>query len=333
MDEKTLKEYEPKLYQLFSNSRKMSRLSNAYLLYGDRNAPLKETAMYLSQSLGCERGIFACNMCPSCQRFLSGTRPDFYFIDGEYDTIKKDSISSLVEKFSLSALEKGHHLTYVIHRIDNITDKAANALLKFLEEPKEGQIAFLTTYNLDRVLKTIVSRCLTVRVEPLDLKKLYSDLLSETFEKGKKEVGLNPFQAYLLTHFSCSVSEAKEILGTDSSFLDAADATEAFLNDLSCSIDLGIHSMLLLTNSMKDPKCYNWLYQILEVVIDEVLLNRIGKDNPLFGYTGGLETYRTNLIPARSVLIEAISHRQANLNPTLTLIRFLDRLKNGETTI
>ena len=41
MDENTLKLYEPRLYKLFSNSRKKNRLANAYLLYGDKNAPLK----------------------------------------------------------------------------------------------------------------------------------------------------------------------------------------------------------------------------------------------------------------------------------------------------
>ena len=333
MDENTLKLYEPRLYKLFSNSRKKNRLANAYLLYGDKNAPLKETAMYLAQSLGCEKGVFGCRKCPSCLRFKEGVRPDFVFIDGEYDTIKKEDISALEEKFSLSALEKNHHLTYVIHRIDNITEKAANALLKFLEEPKEGQIAFLTTYNLERVLKTIVSRSLTIRIDPLDLKKLYEQLLSSSFTRGKKEMMLNPYQAYLLTHFACSLDEAKEILDTDSSFLDAVDGLEIFLNDLACSLELGIHSMLFLTNSIKDTKCYNWLYQILEVIIDEVLLNRIDEENPLFEYTKGLVRYRKNLLPTRDVLIEAISHRQANLNPTLTIVRILDRLKNGETAI
>lgn len=333
MDEKTLRQYEPRLYQLFSNSRKKNRLANAYLLYGDKNAPLKDTAMYLAQSLGCERGIFACKECNSCHRFMEGIRPDFFFIDGEYETIKKDHIQALEDKFALSALEKNHHLTYVIHRIDNITEKAANALLKFLEEPKEGQVAFLTTYNLEKVLKTIVSRSLTVRVEPLDLKKLFEDLQTVSFKRGKKEVQLNPYQAYLMTRFASSVEEAEEILSVDDSFLEAADKLEAFLNDLSCSMDLGIHSLLLLTNSIKDVKCYNWLYQILEVIIDEVLLDRIQKDHPLFEYVTGLMRYKKNLLAVRDVLIEAISHRQANLNPTLTVVRILDRLKNGETAI
>lgn len=329
MDEHTLKAFEPRLYQLFSNSRKKGRLANSYLLYGDRNAPLKDTALYLAKSLGCEKGVFACDDCPSCRRFDEGIRPDFVFIDGEYDTIKKENIQALEDKFAMSALEKGHHLTYVIHRIDNITEKAANALLKFLEEPKEGQIAFLTTYNLDRVLKTILSRSIQVRVDPLNLERLRKDLEDQDVLTKP----LNPYQAYLMTKFASSLEEADLILKTDASFLNAADVVEIFLNDLDCSIDQGIHSLLLQTNSIKDVKCYNWIYQILEVIIDDVLLDRMDGENPLYDAAHGLLKCKDNLIDARAVLIEAISRRQVNLNPTLTVVRFLDRLKNGEHTI
>ena len=333
MDELTLKKYEPRLYKLFTNSRKKNRLSNAYLLYGDKNAPLKDVAMLLAESLGCEKNLVACKSCPSCKRFEEGIRPDFVFIDGEYDTIKKGDIEMLEEKFSLSALEKNHHLTYVIHRIDNITEKAANALLKFLEEPKEGQIAFLTTYNIDRVLKTIVSRSLAVRVEPLDVNQLFLELENTPFKIGKEEISLNPFQAYIMTKFASSREEASEILSLDSTFIDASDNIESFLNDLSVSLDIGSYTLLHLTNSIKDTKCYNWMYQILELIIDEVLLDKINEDNPLYGSIKGLKKYEQNLLAARNVLVEAISRKNANLNSTLTIVRIIDRLKNGEQTI
>ncbi len=330
MDEETLKKYEPRLYQLFTNSRKKNRLSNAYLLYGDKNAPLKDVAMLLAESLACEKSIVACKNCPSCHRFEEGIRPDFVFIDGEYEAIKKEDISALEEKFALSALEKNHHLTYVIHRIDNITEKAANALLKFLEEPKEGQVAFLTTYNLDRVLKTIVSRSLTVRVEPLDLVALYNDLQDNPISVGKKNISLNPYQAYILTKFASSRKEAEEILLVDNSFIEACDTIEVFLNDLSVSLDSGTYSLLHFTNTIKDAKCYQWIFQILEVIIDEVLLNRIDDENPLSSLITGLKKNSKNLIATRNVLVEAISRKQANLNSTLTIVRIIDRLKNGE---
>lgn len=330
MDEETLKKFEPRLYQLFTNSRKKNRLSNAYLLYGDKNAPLKDVAMLLAESLACEKNIIACKACASCRRFEEGIRPDFVFIDGEYETIKKEDISTLEEKFALSALEKDHHLTYVIHRIDNITEKAANALLKFLEEPKEGQVAFLTTYNLDRVLKTIVSRSLTVRVEPLDLVALYNDLQENPVKNGKKDICLNPYQAYILTKFASCRKEAEEILLVDSSFLEACDTIEVFLNDLSVSIDSGTYSLLHFTNTIKDAKCYQWIFQILEIIIDEVLLNKIDDDNPLASLVTGLKKNKKNLIATRNVLVEAISRKNANLNSTLTIVRIIDRLKNGE---
>ena len=48
MDQATLEKYEPVCAKLFYNSVKNNRLSGAYLLYGPKNAPLKEVAFYLA---------------------------------------------------------------------------------------------------------------------------------------------------------------------------------------------------------------------------------------------------------------------------------------------
>ena len=108
MDKKILLKAEPKLAKLFINSRKKDRVANAYLLYGNRNAPLKETAVYLAKSLSCEQDLLACDNCPSCKRFNNGIRPDFYLIDGEETTIKKDDIKSLESAFQVAVANNKH---------------------------------------------------------------------------------------------------------------------------------------------------------------------------------------------------------------------------------
>ena len=177
MNKETFLKSEAKAAKLFINSRKTGRLSSAYLLYGERNAPLKESALFLAKSLGCENSYLACDECDSCKRFDKGIHPDFVLIDGETTRIKKEDIQNLQDKFSESAFEKGHRLCYVIHRVENITEKAANTILKFLEEPREGQVAILTSYNIDKVLKTILSRSVLVRIDPIDEKEMQRELL------------------------------------------------------------------------------------------------------------------------------------------------------------
>lgn len=328
MDQNLLSTSEPTLYQLFLNSRKQNRLANAYLLYGPANAPLKETAVYLAESLSCEKSLFSCGSCPSCVRFASGIHPDFVLIDGQFETIRKEDIQTLESKFALSALEKGHRLAYVIHGIDNITEEAANALLKFLEEPKEGQVAFLTTTNRTRVLKTIESRCLAIRVDPIDPDGYYQTLLETTFQVGKKPLTLPPTQAYLLSQFTGSLEEAKALVEGEYGFLDGTEAVEGFLNDLTTSVSQASYALLLQTSQLKDLTCYNWLYLSLDEIYQDVLIGDVSDKNPFRDIIARLSSKKAGIKKAKQIIDEAISLRQVNLSPTLVLSRMLLALKD-----
>ena len=325
MDRDTLIKYENKLAKLFVNSRKQNRLANAYLLYGNRNAPLKEVAFYLAQSLSCERDYLACNECPSCKRFINGVRPDFFYIDGDDSTIKKDDVKELEKSFSMSALEKNHRLTYVINKLENITEEAINALLKFLEEPKEGQIAFLTTNNITKVLPTIISRCLLVRIDPIDSDKFYQSLLDLNFKNAKKTFKLNPSQAYLLSKLYGSREEVEAVIN-EGSFLKAYDVAEAFLNDLTSSIKEGGYTLLKEMSKLDDSKCYNYLYLLIDLVFQMSITGDLSDDNPLSDIASSLSKYK-RLECAEKILKQAIALKQVNLNPTLvgaSLIKSLE---------
>ena len=76
--------------------------------------------------------------------------------DGQY--IKKEQLDELQKNFSTKALESNYRI-YIIYDADKLNTAAANSLLKFLEEPEEGILAILLTNNVNKVLKTISSRC------------------------------------------------------------------------------------------------------------------------------------------------------------------------------
>ncbi len=336
MDKDTFLKYEPKAAKLFINSRKTGRLSSAYLLYGERNAPLKETALYLAKSLGCENNLLACDECDSCKRFNKDIHPDFVLIDGETTRIKKEDIQSLQDKFSESAFEKGHRLCYVIHRIENITEKAANTILKFLEEPREGQVAILTSYNIDKVLKTILSRSVLVRIDPLDMDKMQKELINKPIilsgEKKKKEeeIHFNDGQAYILSHYFSSYESVKETLLQDTSFLEGYQIAESFLNDLTVSSSQAGYTLLLQTSLKKGTSCYNWMYLILHDVFASVLLDNVKEDNPFRDIIQKLSKNKDKIARADAVVKEALAYQHINYNPTLLsarLIRALDEEK------
>ncbi len=336
MDKDTFLQYEPKAAKLFINSRKTGRLSSAYLLYGERNAPLKETALYLAKSLGCEKDLLACDECDSCKRFNKGIHPDFVLIDGETTRIKKEDIQNLQDKFSESAFEKGHRLCYVIHRIENITEKAANTILKFLEEPREGQVAILTSYNIDKVLKTILSRSVLVRIDPLDMDKMQRDLIDNPIilsgEKKKKEeeIHFNEGEAYILSRYFSSYESVKKTLTQDTSFLEGYQIAESLLNDLTVSTSQAGYTLLLQTSLKKGTSCYNWMYLILHDVFASVLLDNVKDDNPFRDIIMKLSKNKDKIARADAVVKEALAYQHINYNPTLLsarLIRALDEEK------
>lgn len=76
----------------------------------------------------------------------------------------------------------------IINSIDRVTDEAANAFLKNLEEPQKDLYFFLTADSLHRVLPTIVSRCEVVNVSKGKVQKETNPKVLNfmTMTKGEK---------------------------------------------------------------------------------------------------------------------------------------------------
>ena len=326
MDEKTLEEKEGRAYKLFLNSRKKNRLANSYLLAGEENSPLKEVALYLAMSLNCETSLFGCGHCPSCLRFQAGVRPDFVLIDGSTEPIKKEQIQDLEKKFSLSALEKNHRLSYVIHHVENITEEAANSLLKFLEEPKAGQIAFLTTTSPARVLNTIKSRCIQVPIDPYGTKELEEELSKTEFPVGKKKTLLPAGECYILSHLTPSKEEAFSLFGEDSFFHQGYQMAEAVLSDYLVSDLCMSNSLLLQTSRSKSSLCYNWMIQILLFVLEESL-KKEETDSSFADIEKKLSQDPERTLRGVELLRDILSNRNLNYNPTLSSARLLRALR------
>ncbi len=160
-----LKNKQPLVYKSFSYSLNNNRLAHSYILTGEPGIPLKETALFLAQSILCdEPNPLACGECVTCERFVRNEYPDFIFMNGEEESIKKDEVKETVNLFQLTPLERKGIMVYVIHLVENMTPDAVNSLLKFLEEPTENTYAILTTQNEDKVLPTILSRCERLRM-------------------------------------------------------------------------------------------------------------------------------------------------------------------------
>lgn len=315
MDKETFEKTQPKLAKLFLNSRKSNRLSHAYLLYGEINSPLVDSAMYLAKSLYCTKDLLACNSCLECQKFEENNHPDFTFIDGRAKGLKKEDINYLSEKYSLGTVEKNHTACYVIGEISNITEEAANALLKFLEEPSTPLVAILTTTNIEKCLPTIVSRCVTIKVNPLSFKEVI---------KGNED-RFSREQAYALSLFAPTFKEM-ETLSRSDDFINAFQVAETFISDLVSSLEKAGFGLLKEGSGLlKTQKSIKYFATILIKVFSNVLSSNYSDSFSTFAIS--VKPYKDSLPKTIDVLADILNTLPANMNTNLSLARIINSLK------
>jgi len=87
-------------------------------------------------------------------------------IEGKQGNISVNEARSILDRLSLSAVEGGYR-TVVVYLLEKMNAQAANALLKMVEEPPAKTLFVLITHAPEKVLTTISSRCLHMRVQPL----------------------------------------------------------------------------------------------------------------------------------------------------------------------
>lgn len=154
-------------------------LAHAYLFSGPAGVGKKTFARRLAQSLLCaapKPGVLGYDgTCASCKLFAaeSARHPDFLEHTGVLKIGDPDSAMGFYEGDALSARDLVRQLSMqsysgglrllLLGDVDFATPAAANALLKFLEEPPRGVVMILTTPSPGRLLPTIRSRALEVR--------------------------------------------------------------------------------------------------------------------------------------------------------------------------
>ncbi|MCW9717653.1 DNA polymerase III subunit delta' [Avibacterium sp. 21-599] len=104
------------------------------------------------------KGHQPCGACHHCQLFNAGNHPDFYLLEPiENKDIGIDQVREVNEKVAQRSQQGGNKIV-MIKQVDRLTESAANALLKTLEEPTQ-QTYFLLQADLSAsLLATIYSR-------------------------------------------------------------------------------------------------------------------------------------------------------------------------------
>jgi DNA polymerase-3 subunit delta' len=258
------------------------KIPHAYLFVGIQGVGRTTTALALTRAINCREpvGEEGCGRCPSCRQILSGNFPDFEQISPDGNWIKIDQIRQLNHAFGYKPVS-GKYRVSIIQSADRMTEEAANAFLKTLEEPPEGNLLILNVKEPLDLLQTIVSRCQKVPFSPIPV-PLIADWLKE-----KKQ--LDAEQALLLAKIS-EGSLGKAVRMSEGDFLERRQDYLFKLIELpGLSTDQALEMMLEVTEKNKkkelDPSGDEGVLAILSVwktwYRDLILMNLRGPEKLL----------------------------------------------------
>jgi DNA polymerase-3 subunit delta' len=144
--------------------------SHAYLFHGPGGAGKRAAARALAVAL-----LSAGSPDPdsSRARVISGSHPDLTWVrpSGAHEMLVSDIDGPVVASASKTPFESNRRV-FVIERVDELGDEAANRMLKTLEEPASYVHLILLTDRLGEVLPTIRSRCQLVRFDPPSIEEV-----------------------------------------------------------------------------------------------------------------------------------------------------------------
>ncbi len=169
------------------------RMAQTYLFAGPSGIGKKTLAIELTKALECQeaRGGEVCDGCESCMKIGQGTFPDVLFLSPDAEVSQKkrggEAVPRLSGQMGIDQIRTlGNWMALkpfgdrwkvgIVDQADRLTEEAAHACLKFLEEPPEKCIVVLIAAAPQRLPQTLLSRCHLVRCAPQGIERVAADL-------------------------------------------------------------------------------------------------------------------------------------------------------------
>jgi DNA polymerase-3 subunit delta' len=150
-------------------------MTHAWVFTGPPGSGRSSAAVAFAQALICKNN--GCNTCSDCNAAKTHGHPDVEIIKTEGLSIKVEEVRELLTRVAW-APSMGVWRVVVMEDADRLTESAANALLKAIEEPGTRTVWLLCAPTLHDVLPTIRSRCRHLQLRTPSLQAVTSVLIN-----------------------------------------------------------------------------------------------------------------------------------------------------------
>ena len=163
--------------QVAKSGESSQAMTHSWLFVGPPGSGRSNAAIAFAASLVCKES--GCGRCVDCTTVLSSTHVDVERFNPTGLSIKADEVRELISRSSWSPSVGGWRIV-IIEDADRLTETAANALLKTIEEPESHTVWLLCAPTLSDVPVTIRSRCRHVQLRTPSTKSVEEFLLNST---------------------------------------------------------------------------------------------------------------------------------------------------------
>jgi len=152
-------------FRALGGERSGAAMTHAWLFTGPPGSGRSNAARAFAAALQCERG--GCGECLACRTTLAGSNADVTSLITEQSVIRTDAAREAVRMAALSPANRRWQIM-IVEDADRLHERAADALLKSLEEPAPRTVWLLCAPTVEDVVPTIRSRCrpLVLRTPP-----------------------------------------------------------------------------------------------------------------------------------------------------------------------